>query len=52
MESSFSGLDRGPMKGKHFTTDMLESMGKDLCRTILVYSNIHVPKELEDFKDN
>ena len=37
MESSFAGLDTGKFKGKHFTTEMLETLGHDLCRSILVY---------------
>jgi hypothetical protein len=36
MESTFSGIDKGPFAGKHITTDMLESMGRDLCRALLV----------------
>jgi hypothetical protein len=48
MESSFAGTDFGDKKGKHFTTKMLESLGIDLCRTILVYMNLYVPKELKD----
>ena len=46
MESSFAGLDRGKHKGYHFTTTMLESLGVDLCRTILIYKNIYVPQDL------
>lgn len=37
MESSFAGVDYGKEKGNHFTTPMLESLGKDLCRTLLIY---------------
>jgi len=36
MESTFSGLDKGPFAGVHITTDMLESMGRDLCRALLI----------------
>ncbi len=32
------------------TTDDLESMGRDLCRTILVYSDIYIPAELENIR--
>lgn len=48
MESTFSGMDKGPKKGMHLSTLDLESLGKDLCRTILVYSDIYVPIELEN----
>lgn len=37
MESSFAGVDMGKDMGFHFTTEMLETLGKDLCRTILIY---------------
>ena len=48
MESSFAGLDMGPSAGKHLTTDMLETLGHDCCRAILIYSNLYVPPELAD----
>jgi hypothetical protein len=32
------------------TTDDLESMGRDLCRTILIYSDIYIPAELENIR--
>ena len=48
MESSFAGMDKGKEKGNHFTTGMLESLGVDLCRTLLIYKNIYVPPELSD----
>lgn len=48
MESSFAGLDAGPSAGKHFTTDMLETLGHDVCRSILIYCNLYVPPELTD----
>lgn len=47
MESTFAGLDYGKFSGKHITTQQLESLGKDLCRTILIYSKIYVPDELK-----
>lgn len=28
-------------------TGMFEEMGRDLCRTLLVYENIFIPEELE-----
>ena len=48
MESSFAGLDMGPSAGKHLTTDMLETLGSDVCRALLIYSNLYVPPELSD----
>lgn len=48
MESTFSGLDIGPFAGKHISAKMLESMGRDLCRALLVQSTFGVPKELEN----
>jgi hypothetical protein len=47
MESTFAGLDFGKLAGKHLTTQMLESLGRDLCRTILIYSKLYVPDELK-----
>ena len=47
MESTFSGLDKGPYSGLHISTDMLESMGRDLCRALLIQCNLEVPKELQ-----
>ena len=38
MESSFAGVDMGKDKGTHLTTEMMETVGKDLCRTILIYA--------------
>ena len=46
MESTFSGIDFGELKGQHMTTQMLQQMGIDLCRTILIYDNVYVPPEL------
>lgn len=48
MESSFAGCDEGPAAGKHFTEDMLETLGHDCCRAILIYCNIYVPPDLQD----
>ena len=48
IESSFAGLDTGPAAGKHLTTDMLETLGHDVCRVILIYSNLYVPPEIAD----
>lgn len=47
MESTFSGIDRGEQKGLHMTQENFESMGTDLCRALLIYSNIFVPEELK-----
>ena len=48
MESSFAGCDEGPAAGKHFTTEMLETLGHDCCRALLIYCNLYVPPELAD----
>jgi len=48
MESSFAGLDMGKHAGKHLTSEMLESLGYDLCRSILIYCNISCPPDLID----
>jgi hypothetical protein len=48
LESSFAGLDMGPSAGKHLTTDMLETLGHDICRTLLIYNNLYVPPELSN----
>lgn len=48
MESSFAGVDKGKLKGNHLTTSMLETLGKDLCRTLLIYCSIYVPPELQE----
>lgn len=47
MECSFAGVDFGKNKGMHLTTKMLESMGQDLLRTLLVYTSLSVPTELK-----
>ena len=38
----------GPSAGKHLTCDMLETLGHDCCRAILIYCNLYVPPELAD----
>lgn len=48
MESTFSGIDFGEMKGQHLYTNHFEEMGRDLCRTLLVYENIYIPPEIKD----
>ena len=47
MESTFSGVDIGEFKGNHMKTDHFEAMGRELCRTILIYDSIHIPPEFE-----
>ena len=47
MESTFAGVDFGPAAGQHLTTDMLETLGHDCCRAILIYSNMYVPPDLQ-----
>lgn len=47
LESSFCGNEHGPYKDKHFTREDLQQVGKDLCRTILIYTGIQVPTDLE-----
>ena len=46
MESSFAGVDFGKHAGLHFTAEMLGSLGRDVCRSILAYSNIFIAEEL------
>lgn len=48
LESSFAGLDFGKSKGKHLSTSMLESVGKDLCRTLLILTKKYVPPDLRN----
>ena len=52
MESSFCGNDKGQYAGMHLTAEALESVGRDLCRTLLVYCELSIPKELcEDYDE-
>jgi len=37
LEGSFAGVDISRDKGFHFTTDMNETIGKDMVRTLLIY---------------
>jgi hypothetical protein len=46
LESSFAGVDFGKDKGNCLTTEMLEGLGRDLCRTLLIYKGLFVPKEV------
>ena len=52
MESSFCGNDQGPLKGKHFTQADLCSVGRDVCRSLLLYSGIAVPDEFGNLNAN
>jgi len=36
MESTFAGVDKGPLTGKNISIKMLEGMGRDLVRSLLV----------------
>ena len=47
MESTFAGVDFGDKKGLHMSVHMLETLGRDLCRTLLIYKQIYVPPELQ-----
>lgn len=47
MESTFSGVDFGPFKGIHMSTDHLETLGRDLARVVLAYTGIFIQPELE-----
>lgn len=48
LESTFSGMDYGKHRGCHMTTSMLELVGRDLARVLLIYNSIYVPPELRD----
>jgi hypothetical protein len=48
MESTFAGVDKGPLTGQNISISMLEGMGRDLCRALLVQQNIYVPEELKE----
>ena len=39
LEASFCGANRGEFSGVHFTIEKLIEIGRDLCRTLLVFSN-------------
>jgi hypothetical protein len=36
MESTFAGVDKGQFTGQNISIKMLESMGRDLMRALLV----------------
>ena len=46
MESTFSGMTINQYAGEHVDTQLLEMMGRDLVRTLLVHQNISLPIEL------
>lgn len=48
IESTFSGIDFGDFKGEHITTAQLASVGRDLCRSLLVYGDIKNVPEITD----
>ena len=43
MESTFSGMTINEYNGQHIDIGLLEQMGRDLCRTLLVHQNISLP---------
>ena len=45
LESTFCGNDKGPNAGKHINQSALESIGRDLCRSLLLYCGIQVPDQ-------
>jgi hypothetical protein len=47
MESTFSGMTINDYNGQHIDIPLLESMGRDLVRTLLVHQNISLPQELK-----
>jgi hypothetical protein len=46
-ESSFWGNENGPFKDKHFTREDLKQVGKDIWRSILIYTGIKIPSDIE-----
>ncbi len=44
MESSFCGMDQGPYKNFHFSTDNLMQNGKEFCKAMLIYCATPMPK--------
>ena len=44
LEASFCGADKGNLAGNHFTTEHLMLIGRRLLESIIVYSQIEVPK--------
>jgi len=43
IESTFSGMTINEYNGQHIDIGLLEQMGRDLCRTLLVHQNISLP---------
>jgi len=37
LESTFAGIDSGKNKGECLSIAMLQKMGEDLCRTLLIH---------------
>jgi len=48
MESTFSGVDFGDLKGQHLRIEDFEQIGIDLCRAILIFDNVYVPNDLKE----
>jgi hypothetical protein len=48
IESTFSGIDFGDSAGEHITIEQLAGIGRDLCRSLLVYGEIMTPPELTE----
>lgn len=46
LECSMGGQDFGKAKGFHFNREMLERLGKDFCRTLLVYKHIYLASSM------
>jgi hypothetical protein len=47
MESTFAGIDQGPLQGQHISIKLLESMGADLCRGLLIEQNLAIPSGMQ-----
>ena len=47
MESTFSGITINEFEGQHVDVNLLEQMGKDLVRALLVHQNIYLPVEMK-----
>jgi len=46
IESSFCGMNMGPFKNYHFSTNNLMQTGRDFCRTLILYLPIQVPRNI------
>ena len=53
IESSFCGMNMGPFKNYHFSTNNLMQTGRDFCRTLILYLPIQVPRNIiSNFQQN